>query len=91
MIILRILFLQETAMSNAWYEVLSVLHLMAMVLLFQANIMLLPRTSTNSYPPTVCDGTYSLTNLACYLIISRCLYIKLCETAQMVSQKHILL
>ncbi|KAK4749045.1 hypothetical protein SAY87_026494 [Trapa incisa] len=45
----------ETAISNAWYEVLSVFHLMAMVLLSMANFMLLPRTSIDGYPPTVCD------------------------------------
>ncbi|PKI75552.1 hypothetical protein CRG98_004088 [Punica granatum] len=46
---------EETALSNAWYEVLSVLHLMAMLLLSQANLMLLPRTSTDGYPPKVSD------------------------------------
>lgn len=41
---------EETAMSNAWYEVLSVLHLMATLLLSQANLLLLPRTSTDGQP-----------------------------------------
>ncbi|XP_072063135.1 uncharacterized protein [Arachis hypogaea] len=36
-------------MSNGWYEVLSVLHLMAMLLLLQANFLLLPRSSTDGY------------------------------------------
>lgn len=49
-------FLQETAMSNAWYEVLSVLHLMAMLLLSQANLLLLPRTSSDGYQPKVTEG-----------------------------------
>ncbi|MED6133271.1 hypothetical protein PIB30_026856 [Stylosanthes scabra] len=40
---------EETAMSNGWYEVLSVLHLMAMLLLSQANFLLLPRSSTDGY------------------------------------------
>ncbi|KAG8661222.1 uncharacterized protein LOC110609292 isoform X1 [Manihot esculenta] len=44
---------EETAMSNAWYEVLSVLHLMAMLLLSQANLLLLPRISTDGYQPKV--------------------------------------
>ncbi|EEF42790.1 uncharacterized protein LOC8262211 isoform X1 [Ricinus communis] len=44
---------EETAMSNAWYEVLSVLHLMAMLLLSQANLLLLPRTSADGYQPKV--------------------------------------
>ena len=43
-------------MSNAWYEVLSVLHLMAMLSLSQANLLLLPRISTDGYQPKVSDG-----------------------------------
>ncbi|KAL2325338.1 hypothetical protein Fmac_024396 [Flemingia macrophylla] len=40
-------------MSNAWYEVLSVLHLMTMLSLSQANLLLLPRTSTDGQPKGV--------------------------------------
>lgn len=36
---------EETAICSAWYEALSVLHLMAMLSLSQANLLLLPRTS----------------------------------------------
>ncbi|TYH24689.1 hypothetical protein ES288_A03G111400v1 [Gossypium darwinii] len=46
---------EETAMFNAWYEVLSVLHLMAMLLLSQANLLLLPRTSADGYQPKVSE------------------------------------
>ncbi|KAJ7970138.1 BRO1 domain containing protein [Quillaja saponaria] len=46
---------EETAISNAWYEVLSVLHLMAMLSLSQANLLLLPRTSTDGYQPKVSE------------------------------------
>lgn len=46
---------EETAMSNAWYEVLSVLHLMAMLSLSQANLLLLPRTSADGYQPKVSE------------------------------------
>ncbi|KAK4742881.1 hypothetical protein SAY87_000882 [Trapa incisa] len=46
---------EETTISNAWYEVLSVLHLMAILLLSQANYMLLPRRSAHDYPPKVSD------------------------------------
>ncbi|CAI8603190.1 unnamed protein product [Vicia faba] len=46
---------EETAMSNAWYEVLSVLHLMATLLLSQANLLLLPRTSTDGSQPKVSE------------------------------------
>lgn len=46
---------EETAMSNAWYEVLSVLHLMAMLSLSLANLLLLPRTSADGYQPKVSE------------------------------------
>ncbi|XP_061371198.1 uncharacterized protein LOC133313812 [Gastrolobium bilobum] len=46
---------EETTMSNAWYEVLSVLHLMAMLLLSQANLLLLPRSSTDGYQAKVSE------------------------------------
>lgn len=45
-------------MSNAWYEVLSVLHLMAMLLLSQANLLLLPRTSADGHQPKVSEGRH---------------------------------
>uniref|UniRef100_A0A2N9GDW9 BRO1 domain-containing protein n=1 Tax=Fagus sylvatica TaxID=28930 RepID=A0A2N9GDW9_FAGSY len=40
---------KETIMSNSWYEVLSVLHLMAMLTLSQANCLLLTKSSTDGY------------------------------------------
>ncbi|XP_057480241.1 uncharacterized protein LOC130767414 [Actinidia eriantha] len=46
---------EETAISNAWYEVLSVLHLMASLSLSQANLLLLPRTSADGYQPKVSE------------------------------------
>ncbi|KAJ4974261.1 hypothetical protein NE237_007435 [Protea cynaroides] len=46
---------EETAISNAWYEVLSVLHLMAMISLFQANFLLLPKASADGYQPKVSE------------------------------------
>lgn len=46
---------EETAVSSAWYEVLSVLHLMAMLSLSQANLLLLPRTSTDGHQPKVSE------------------------------------
>ncbi|KAJ0106441.1 hypothetical protein Patl1_19277 [Pistacia atlantica] len=46
---------EETAISNAWYEVLSVLHLMATLSLSQANLLLLPRTSADGYQPKVSE------------------------------------
>ncbi|OVA10736.1 BRO1 domain [Macleaya cordata] len=47
---------EETAMPNAWYEVLSVLHLMAMLSLSQANLLLLPKTAGDGYQPKVSEA-----------------------------------
>ncbi|KAF8704056.1 hypothetical protein HU200_031541 [Digitaria exilis] len=46
---------EETTMADAWYEVLSVLHLMAMVCLLQANALLLPRSYGDGYAPRVSE------------------------------------
>ncbi|CAN4087891.1 unnamed protein product [Withania somnifera] len=46
---------EETAMFSAWYEVLSILHLMATLSLSQANLLLLPRTSLDGYSPKVSE------------------------------------
>ncbi|KAA8531506.1 hypothetical protein F0562_006141 [Nyssa sinensis] len=46
---------EETSISNAWYEVLSILHLMALLSISQANLLLLPRTSTDGYQPKVSE------------------------------------
>ncbi|PWZ40937.1 hypothetical protein Zm00014a_001953 [Zea mays] len=46
---------EETAISDVWYEVLSVLHLMAMVCLLQANTLLLPRSYGDGYAPRVSE------------------------------------
>ncbi|XP_076905614.1 uncharacterized protein LOC143561406 [Bidens hawaiensis] len=46
---------EETGMYSAWYEILSVLHLMAALSLSQANLLLLPRTSTDGYLPKVSE------------------------------------
>ncbi|KAL4280492.1 hypothetical protein GQ457_03G005140 [Hibiscus cannabinus] len=43
---------EETTMSDSWYEVLSVLHLMAILLFSQANLLLLPSKSTGGYQNT---------------------------------------
>lgn len=45
-------------MTNAWYEVLSVLHLMAMLSLFQANLLLLPKMSHEGYQLKIPEGTW---------------------------------
>ncbi|KAJ4960875.1 hypothetical protein NE237_020785 [Protea cynaroides] len=46
---------EETAMSNAWYEILSVIHLMAMLSLSQANFLLLPKASADGHQPKVSE------------------------------------
>ncbi|XP_065021544.1 uncharacterized protein LOC103981214 isoform X2 [Musa acuminata AAA Group] len=40
---------EETKMANAWYEVLSVLHLMAMICFSEANLLLLPKVSGDGH------------------------------------------
>ncbi|KAF7085029.1 hypothetical protein CFC21_088521 [Triticum aestivum] len=46
---------EETSMADAWYEVLSVLHLMAMVCFLQANSLLLPRSYGEGHGPRVSE------------------------------------
>ncbi|XVE92948.1 hypothetical protein REPUB_Repub01dG0148000 [Reevesia pubescens] len=46
---------EETTMSDSWYEVLSVLHLMSVLSLSQANLLLLPNTSAGGYPSQVLE------------------------------------
>ncbi|XP_037456245.1 uncharacterized protein LOC119326729 isoform X2 [Triticum dicoccoides] len=46
---------EETALPSAWYEVLSVLHMMAMLRLSQANSLLLPKTSLEGYHTKVSE------------------------------------
>ena len=43
-------------MSDSWYEVLSVLHLMAVLSLSQANLLLLRNTSADAYQSKVLEG-----------------------------------
>ncbi|KAM7267319.1 hypothetical protein ACFE04_009485 [Oxalis oulophora] len=56
---------EETAIFSAWYEVLSVLHLMAMLTMSQANLLLLPRNSAD-YQPKVSEGSESFANISCF-------------------------
>uniref|UniRef100_A0ACD5TBR6 Uncharacterized protein n=1 Tax=Avena sativa TaxID=4498 RepID=A0ACD5TBR6_AVESA len=46
---------EETALPSAWYEVLSVVHMMAMLRLSQANSLLLPKTSLEGYHAKVSE------------------------------------
>ena len=64
------LCLQETAMCSAWYEVLSVLHLMATLSLSQANLLLLPRTAVDGYQPKLSEGRcYGKAYIQTYIMI----------------------
>ncbi|PKA54012.1 hypothetical protein AXF42_Ash016177 [Apostasia shenzhenica] len=47
---------EQTALANVWYEVLSVLHLMAEVCLAEANILLLRRTCSDGHQPRISEG-----------------------------------
>jgi hypothetical protein len=46
---------EDTSMADVWYEVMSVLHLMAMVCFLQANSLLLPRSYSDGYGPRVSE------------------------------------
>lgn len=46
---------EQTTIGNVWYEVLSVLHLMAMLCLAEANYLLLPRKSKDGYQQRVSE------------------------------------
>lgn len=45
-------------MANAWYEVFSVLHLMAMLCLSEANSFLLPKFFSDGRQLNVSEGGY---------------------------------
>ena len=46
---------EETALPGAWYEVPSVLHMMAILRLSRANSLLLPKTSLEGYHAKVSE------------------------------------
>ncbi|KAL0913292.1 hypothetical protein M5K25_016740 [Dendrobium thyrsiflorum] len=48
---------EQTTIGNVWYEVLSVLHLMATLCLAEANYLLLPRKSKDGYQQRVSEGS----------------------------------
>ncbi|XP_065868638.1 uncharacterized protein [Euphorbia lathyris] len=51
---------EETTMSSSWYEVLSVLHLMAVLSLSQANLLLLPITANDSHLSKLSEDLYGI-------------------------------
>ena len=56
---MKLFSFQETAISSAWYEVLSVLHMLAMLSLSQANSLLIPKASVDGYQPKVTEGWFA--------------------------------
>ncbi|CAN6232599.1 unnamed protein product [Urochloa humidicola] len=52
---------EETSMADPWYEVLSVLHLMAMVCFLQGNTLLLPRSYADGHGPRISEESRQAT------------------------------
>jgi hypothetical protein len=48
--------IQECCLASAWYEVLSVVHMMAMLALFEANLLLIPKSSQGGGERKVAEG-----------------------------------
>ncbi|KAM3197506.1 hypothetical protein ACQJBY_072897 [Aegilops geniculata] len=48
---------QECCLASAWYEVLSVVHMMAMLALFEANLKLIPREGQNGTEKKVSEDS----------------------------------
>uniref|UniRef100_A0ACD5Z1X2 Uncharacterized protein n=1 Tax=Avena sativa TaxID=4498 RepID=A0ACD5Z1X2_AVESA len=48
---------RECCLASAWYEVLSVVHLMAMLALFEANLKLIPRNGQNGIETNVSEDS----------------------------------
>jgi hypothetical protein len=55
----------ETVLSHAWYEVLSILHMMAMISLLQANSLLIPRAPADGHQSKVSKEKTRRQQLAC--------------------------
>ena len=45
-------------MASAWYEVFSVVHMMAMLALFEANLLLIPKNSQVGGERKVSEGLF---------------------------------
>lgn len=48
--------IQECCLASAWYEVLSVVHMMAMLALFEANLTLIPKNAQAGSERKVSEG-----------------------------------
>jgi len=52
----RVFRIQECCLASAWYEVLSVVHMMAMLALFEANLTLIPKNGQVGGERKVSEG-----------------------------------
>lgn len=50
--------LQETALGSVYYELLSVLHLLGVLALHEANTCLTPRAPQEGFSPKVTEGMW---------------------------------
>jgi hypothetical protein len=50
---------KETALSSAYYELLSVLHLLGMLAMQDANLMLTPTLEIDDYKSKIFEGMFS--------------------------------
>ena len=48
---------QENSVADSWFEMLSVVHMMAMLTLSEANLLLIPKDSTGSGIRVVSTGS----------------------------------
>lgn len=75
--------MQETCIASAWYEVLCVVHLMAMLLLLQVNLALIPKESTDEREGEVSEGLLCFDEnddvLKCYVLLFKSFSIALLE------------
>lgn len=55
-ILIRLFLWQETALASGYYELLSVLHLLGMLALQEANLCLTPRPSADGFNPKASEG-----------------------------------
>ena len=52
--------MQEISIANSWFELLSVIHLMAMLTMSEADSLMIPKDHSGSGIRTVSSGLYFL-------------------------------
>lgn len=63
----RFSYVKEPPIADSWYELLSVLHMMAMVSLSAANRILIPKDQGDAYERKVSEGVF-------WLIVHLCVW-----------------